>query len=311
MLNIILPLYNDWESLDILLKKIKAVESKENIGVCNIFVVNDSSSIPYKSDKSIFNGSCRTINLNKNIGHQKSIAVGLSYLLKTGIRGDVIIMDSDGEDMPEDIIKLVAAAKEESGKIIFAKRKKRNESLGFILFYNIYKLIFKLFTGKEIGFGNFCFVPASKLDKIVHLHEIWNHFSGGIMKSKLPFAEIPIDRGTRYAGKSKMNFNALVIHGLSAISVHIEAVLIRIIIFSVSAITMLLLVILASVAMKLFLHITSPGWATTVIIGSLIIIFQLFLTTLLFSFQVLNNRSLRLVLPIKDYADFIESVEEA
>jgi len=309
MINVITPLYNDWASLETLVKKLRIVESNPLIEKINLFCINDCSTLDCKINFEELKGAIQIISMNRNIGHQKSIAIGLSYIANLNIPCATIIMDSDGEDKPEDIIKLIEALKIEPDRIIFAKRKKRNEGLNFIFFYKFYKIIFRTFTGQNIAFGNFCCIPYVKLKKVVSLHEIWNHFSGGIVKSKIPYNAIEIDRGIRYEGKSKMNFTSLIIHGLSAISVHLETVLVRVLIATIIGILFSCLIVIIAISMKLVFKMASPGWTTSVITGSFIVIFQFFLATLLLSFQVLNNRSLKLFLPIKDYHDFIENIE--
>ena len=51
------------------------------------------------------------------------------------------------------------------------------------------------------------------------LIEINNHLAASIIKSKLPLVKIPINKGIRYIGHSKMNYVSLILHGLKAISV--------------------------------------------------------------------------------------------
>jgi hypothetical protein len=163
-------------------------------------------------------------------------------------------MDSDGEDKPEDIIQLIEASDKELDKIIFAKRTKRHEAIWFQVFYSVYKFIFSFLTGKTIAFGNFCIIPPALLTKITFVSEIWNHFSGGVIRSKLPYKHIPIERGKRLYGKSKMNFTSLVLHGLSAISVHIDTVAVRLVIFTISLVAISIFAIFTVIVIK-FLQI--------------------------------------------------------
>ncbi|MBC7410344.1 MAG: glycosyl transferase family 2, partial [Arcicella sp.] len=143
-----------------------------------------------------------------------------------------------------------------------------------------------------------------------YVSEIWNHFSGGIIRSKLPYISIPIERGVRLAGKSKMNFMSLFMHGLSAISVHLDTVAVRILIGSlimtaivgVGAVVVMIVKILSP-------ENASPGWATTLVTASIIIILQALLSSLFLIFTVLSYRIQKHFIPAKEYADFIEKVE--
>ncbi len=75
-----------------------------------------------------------------------------------------------------------------------------------------------MLTGMIIRFGNFCHIPDCQLDRLVCFPDLWNSLSGCI-KSGLPVVRIPTHRANRLTGFSKMNFTALVLHGLSTISV--------------------------------------------------------------------------------------------
>jgi hypothetical protein len=46
----------------------------------------------------------------RNLGHQRAIAIGLGYLKATVPGKFLIVMDSDGQDRPEDVRRLLAAA---------------------------------------------------------------------------------------------------------------------------------------------------------------------------------------------------------
>ena len=231
MIKVVIPLYNDWDALDLLLFEIKKSISFELFSKLSFVIVDDCSSIPCDIQRfSDYNLSI--IRLWRNVSHQKAIALGLSYLTQETDFEKVIVMDSDGEDMPSHIQNLYNASLLEPDKIIFAKRVKRSEGLFFRMGYSVYKLLFGLLTGKVIEFGNFSILSFRQAQKLTYVSEIWNHFSGGIIRSKLPYISIPIERGVRLAGKSKMNFMSLFMHGLSAISVHLDTVAVRILIGS-------------------------------------------------------------------------------
>jgi polyisoprenyl-phosphate glycosyltransferase len=309
MIKIVIPLYNDWDALDLLLKEIKKSVSVELFSTFSFVIVDDCSSIP--CDIQRFAGyDLSIIRLWRNVSHQKAIALGISYLTQTSDFEKVIVMDSDGEDRPSDLQHLYEASLQEPDKIIFAKRAKRSEGLVFRIGYLIYKSLFGLLTGKVIEFGNFSILPFRQAQKLAYVSEIWNHFPGGIIRSKLPYSSIPIERGTRLAGKSKMNFVSLVLHGLSAVSVHLDTVAVRILIGS------LLMTAIAGIGAIIVVIIrilspqnASPGWATTLVSASIIIIFQALLSSLFLIFTVLNYRTQKHFIPAKEYTDFIEKVE--
>jgi glycosyltransferase involved in cell wall biosynthesis len=305
---ILTPLYNDWEALGLLLERIHAVVPESLRREVSVVVVNDCSTLDPPALPTVL--PLRILHLSRNVGHQKAIALGLAYLAKEGTSGRIVVMDSDGEDRPEDIPRLVEASRQAPERIIFAHRSKRSEGPAFRIFYQVYKLVFRLLTGKVITFGNFSVIPARLARKLAHVSEIWNHFPGGIIRSRLPYASVPIERGTRLAGESKMNFVSLVLHGMSAISVHLDATAVRLLIASC------LLIVLAGVGIvvvsfiRLFISEWAfPNWATTLVTAFFIVILQAFFISLFMLFTVLSYRTQRHFIPALDYPDFIERVE--
>ena len=159
-------------------------------------------------------GQVSVVELKRNLGHQRAIALGLAYVSAERDCEAVLVMDGDGEDRPEDAMRLVEACREyEFRSMIFARRSKRSEGFSFQFFYNIYKFLYRLLTGREIRFGNFSAVPRQVLKRLVVVSEIWNNYAGGAMKSRVPIVEIDTKRGNRLSGKSSMSFISLVTHG--------------------------------------------------------------------------------------------------
>lgn len=169
-------------------------------------VVNDGSSLPIPQGFDTSGMPVLFLDLQKDMGHQKALSLAVAVLAHEFDVLGVFTMDSDGEDVPAYINDLLSKAKQKSGSIFFAQRKRRTESWQFKLFYHIYKYIFSLLTGKTISFGNFAFLPAEAVKSLSYKSDIFNHFSGGIIKSHLPYTTVPLDRGKRLAGKSQMNF---------------------------------------------------------------------------------------------------------
>ncbi|MHA4843858.1 glycosyltransferase [Flavitalea antarctica] len=302
------PVYNDWESYDKLLWDIRS-EFPGTEPQLRFLAINDCSGDLLKKEFMLAHPDLEIIELTRNLGHQKAIVIGLAHINDKYPGADVIVMDSDGEDKPQHIRKLMTAGKK-SQTIVFAKRGQRSEGLVFLWFYRLYKRIFYWLTGSVVDFGNFSFIPADYILKVVSLSEIWNHYSAGILRTKLPFTKIALERGQRYAGHSKMNFYSLIVHGLSAISVYSDVVATRLIVFSIGAVLTCVIGIIATLIWKFFTNFAVPNWATTVIIGLMIIIFQAFFMAVFMAFSVLSNRTQLAFLPSKDYRQYIARVIE-
>lgn len=300
-------MYNDWESCQLL---VEAIRQKNSTVFFNSLVfcwVNDGSTD--SAPKSLLRGQSHdfVVELTRNVGHQKAIALGIAYVSKYFPNQPIIVMDADGEDQPEHLALLESQGKQ-SDKIVFARRTKRHEGFVFQFFYRIYKLVFRLLTGKTIAFGNFSYIPSHLTVRVAHVSEIWNHFSGGIIKSRIPYSSIPLERGRRLAGESKMNFTSLVLHGLSAVAVHADTMAVRLMLFCIGLVCLSVVSIICVSLLKFFTPFTSPGWATTVVTGFSSLIMQSFLVSLLLLFVVLMYRTQKLFIPAKDYSDYISRI---
>lgn len=306
------PVFNDWESLHVLITQMEKIQVNNSNINFSIIVVNDGSTEENKIELKNNFIDTTILNLKVNIGHQRAIAVGLQYIYNEKDDYDyVVVMDSDGEDKPEDIILLLEkATKEDSKKIIFAQRKKRQESILFKTGYFFYKYLFYFLTGQKINFGNFSVIPKKLLGKVVHQNNIWNHYSGGIIQSKIPFDKVLLDRGKRYHGVSKMNFNNLIIHGLSSIAVYFDFLSLRILRYSLYGIGLCFISVMYIFYQKMFTNNAIPGWASSLILIISGIILQLFSVTLIVLLLQLSSRKNINAPNPKIYLDFIENKEK-
>lgn len=303
----LMPVFNDWTSCRVVLQEIQRLNEKfKGRYIFRTVIVNDCSTIEPDEEFKLYTKDVHVINLKINVGHQRAIAAGLQFIYNEFKDFDkVVVMDSDGEDKPEDIPLLIERC-ECAGKIIFAQRKRRQETLLFKTGYFIYKHLFRLLTGHQISFGNFSVIPHNLLKRVVLQENIWNHYSGAIIQSKIPFDKISLDRGKRYEGVSKMNLSSLVLHGLSSIAVYFDFLSIRILTFSIYGISICSLAVLYILFQKLFTNTAIPGWASSLILIIMGIILQLFLITLIVLLMQLSSRKNIAAPNTKRYIDFLE-----
>ena len=225
---ILIPVYNDRESLTKLIENINSEIEGINSEI-SIVVINDASSQQiidnYQNAENI--NSIEIVNMKENRGHARCIASGLKYIYEKKEFDYVIPMDGDGEDRPEEIKEFINQIQNSNNKPIVGKRVKRSESLFFKLCYEFHKIITLTFTGKSIKFGNFTCLPKITVEKLINEKATWNSFSGSLTKIENDLLEISSIRGDRYFGPSKMSFMNLLKHSLSIISVFKKTVLIR------------------------------------------------------------------------------------
>ena len=227
-IKILIPVYNDWQSLSQLMNEINDLLITTDFQI-SIIIVNDSSNHDrldeYKDLKNIH--SIKILNMKINQGHARCIATGLKYIYEKEDFDYIIPMDGDGEDRPEEIKEFLNQINNSNNKPIVGERIKRSENLIFKICYRIHKLITLIFTGKSIKFGNFTCLPKSVVEKMINEKATWNSFSGSLKKIENDTISVPSVRGKRYFGPSKMKFNDLIKHSLSIVSVFRKTVLMR------------------------------------------------------------------------------------
>ena len=227
-ITLLIPIYNDRESLKRLIENIN-FEVKDLNSEVSVVVINDASSQQiidtYQNLENI--NSFEIINMKENRGHARCIASGLKYIFEKKEFDYVMPMDGDGEDRPEEIKNFIHLAEQSNDQSIVGERTKRSESMFFKFCYLAHKIITLAFTGQNIKFGNFTCLSKSTVEKMLKEKATWNSFSGSLKKTEKNLLSIPSIRGTRYFGPSKMSFFNLLKHSLSIISVFRKTVLIR------------------------------------------------------------------------------------
>ena len=237
---ILIPIYNDRESLKLLIENINS-EIKNLNHEISLVVINDASSQQiidtYPNTENI--NSIEIINMKENRGHARCIASGLKYIFEKKEFDFVIPMDGDGEDRPEEIKNFIQLSEQSAEKSIIGERVKRSEGIIFQLCYQFHKFLTLAFTGHSIKFGNFTCLSRSTVQKLIGEKATWNSFSASLKKIEKDLLITPSIRGKRYFGPSQMSFPKLINHSLSIISVFKKKVLIRSALFIIIYILMI------------------------------------------------------------------------
>ncbi len=225
---ILIPVFNDWESLKKLIFEINENIKHIKNTIFECIIVNDASTIPHgEIKKPIFLKSIKILNMKKNRGHARCNAFGIRYAVNNEKFDYLILMDGDGEDRPEEIKTLINQALKYKKNSIVAKRIKRSEGIFFKFLYVVHKIITLLFTGKKIYFGNYSCLTRKDVEKISNISSLWSSYSGTLKKNVKELKEINSIRGLRYFGPSKMSLINLVVHSFSIIAVFKLYVLLR------------------------------------------------------------------------------------
>ena len=217
---ILIPVFNDWESLKKLLTEIENIIKNFPEIIIECVVVNDAStnSKPeLRKPEKI--KSLKILNMKENRGHARCNAFGIRYIIQNEKFDYLILMDGDGEDRPLELDSLIKEALKNSNCSVVAKRVKRSEGIFFQFLYLMHKIITYFFTGKKINFGNYTCLTKKDAEIISSKPSLWSSYSGTIKKNLSNLVEINSIRGTRYFGPSKMSLYKLIIHSFSIIAV--------------------------------------------------------------------------------------------
>ncbi len=225
---ILIPVYNDWDSLKKLINEINKNIKDQNDFIFKCLIINDASTFEQpKLVKPNNLVSLKILNMKENKGHARCNAFGLKYASEKEDFDYIIVMDGDGEDRPEELQSLTRKIQEYPDNSVVARRIKRSEGFLFKFLYELHKLITLIFTGKKIDFGNYSCLTKKDVETLVEKKSLWASYSGTVKKYLKKLRDIKSIRGSRYFGPSKMSFFNLVIHSFSIIAVFKYQVFIR------------------------------------------------------------------------------------
>ena len=250
---ILIPVFNDWQSV---FKLIENIDLQINNETIDIIIVNDASTESFDNNQKQFSkiNSVKIINLIKNGGHRKAIATGLKYCQENLEYDYIIPMDGDGEDRPEELKDFFNQVQETQPEVITATRIKRSESFLFKFLYSMHKIFTHLITGKLIKFGNYTCLSKNAVSKLLSDGSVWLSYSGAVTKHFPQFSIIQSIRGKRYFGPSKMSILALLLHSFRISTVFRENIFIRVVI------VILIFGLLAYYSSAYFLIPSLAGW---------------------------------------------------
>jgi len=303
---VLMPVYEDWASAAEVCRRMDACIGEVDAAVEVVWINDGSQTDPRPAVRELrlrHIGRISVLQLRRNLGHQRAIAIGLAYAATNLSAAALVIMDADGEDPPEQIPTLVReAVRLQLSSIVFAQRGRRVEGWRFRAFYFVYRMVHRLFTGRGIEIGNFSVMPWSLLAAIVVHPEIWNHYAAAVLQSRLPRAMIRLDRGHRIQGHSRMRFTDLVMHGLAALFAYHDVVSTRLLLG-----TVLLLLITSGALAALIATGAHLGMGT---IALVVTVGQFSTLALLAAFLTVMNRSAQPFLPARDYVHFVSGLTE-
>jgi polyisoprenyl-phosphate glycosyltransferase len=308
---VLMPVYNDWESARLLWDQLDRVVSALDQTRVAILCVDDGSTAPLSHPviREAFThiAGIDVLRLRRNVGHQRAYAIALTYIYQNLVCDAVLCMDADGEDRAGDIVPLLRQFEALGrGTAIFAARKRRLEGRIFQAGYLMFRWAHRLLVGLPVRIGNFSVLSFNHLSALVVSPDLWSHYAATVLKLRIPMATLPIDRGRRLVGRSRMNYVSLVIHGLSAFSVFSEVVATRVLIGGGIGFLLVSLLFFGLLGLHSLWRFGPGDWTiTAVVLVIFLVITNAVMMALSSAFGALARRDQLGFLPMRDAAYFV------
>ena len=212
-----------------------------------------------------------------NLGHQRALVYGLRVTAPDiGERDLIVTMDSDGEDQPEDLPRMLAPLIEAPDKhnlLCVARRTERQESFKFQIMYFFFRIMFRTLTGITVRSGNYA-AYRGWLARRMLLHPSFDIcYSSTLVSLDMLVTAVPCARGHRYAGQSRMNVFRLFMHGIRMLVPFTDRIAVRALSAFAAMFSVGVLLSLVVVGIRVFTTAAIPGWATATLLGVLTISF--------------------------------------
>ncbi|WP_031526210.1 glycosyltransferase family 2 protein [Dyadobacter crusticola] len=208
-ISIVAPLYNESESLPLLVQRINALMDSSPLAI-EVVLIDDGS----KDDTALkikqvalMDERYHGVFLSRNHGHQLALTAGISAARGTEA---LFVIDGDLQDPPELLPEFYKLLKE-GNDVVYAVRKKRKEGLikrtGYHLFYRILRSI--SYVDIPLDSGDFALVSRRVVDVMNKMPEESRYLRG--MRSWIGFKQTgyEYERDARAAGESKYSFKQL------------------------------------------------------------------------------------------------------
>ena len=310
---ILIPVFNDWDCVYLMLPLLDRTLSQSRADI-RVLLVDDGSTrvVPpalaqhdYEHIRKI-----EILHLSRNLGHQRAIAIGLYHIHLHMPCDKVLIMDADGQDLPDHAAVLLAQSAQHPDQVIFAARTKRLETFAFRACYHLYRLIHLALTGISVRVGNFSVLPWEALARLVVVSDLWSHYAAAVFRARILYQTVPLPRGQRLVGNSRMNFSALLVHGLSAICVFGDIVSARVFAGAVALTALTAGGGMAALCAHWATGWTIPLWTRYLLASLLFMDVQSVLLAIVLAFTIIANRSQMSFIPVRDGRYFVRGQKQ-
>jgi dolichol-phosphate mannosyltransferase len=267
LVSIVLPVFNESKVLEKLIAHLQSAVSA-CATTAEIIFVNDGSSDgsgEILDSLAARHNEVRVVHFSRNFGHQAAVQAGLVQA-----RGDVVlVMDSDMQDSPDAIGKLLNKW-QEGYDVVYAVRVSRKEAWWKrCLFNGFHKLLARVATTRiPADAGNFGLMDARVARQVVTLAERDRYLPG--LRSWVGFRQtgVEVERRERYDDKPRVSLRGL--WRLAKTAIFSFSTLPLSIFYAIGYGALALFVVLAAVSVycRLFTDLTIAGWTSHILSAS-------------------------------------------
>lgn len=216
LLSIVVPCFNEDESVEIFLEEIQKTLKDYNF---EVIYVNDGSSdntLKYIKELASKNSNVKYISFSRNFGKESAIFAGLKYA-----SGDYIcLMDADLQHPPKLIPEMLEAVLDEGYDVAAARRvsRKGEPKIKSFFSHRFYKVFNKISNIDMVeGATDYRIMTRQVVDSVLNLPE-YNRFSKGLFQwVGFDTKWIEYENIERIAGESTWSFWGLIKYSIEGL----------------------------------------------------------------------------------------------
>lgn len=165
-LSLVIPVFNEEESLPELFDWIISVVDREQISTEVIFIDDGSDDSSWEVITKLHQRDSRAVGIRFNRNYGKSAALQTGF---TASRGQVVItMDADLQDSPEEIPGLIKMINEDGYHMVSGWKKKRHDPLGKTIPSKFFNAVTRWVSGIQLNDFN-CGLKAYRHDVVKNI----------------------------------------------------------------------------------------------------------------------------------------------
>jgi glycosyltransferase involved in cell wall biosynthesis len=214
--SVVIPAFNERENLEVLHTRLTKV--MKSIGEpYEIVFVDDGStdgSFQILRDLHQKDSNVKVIRFTRNFGQHIAMTAGLDHC-----KGEnIIAMDADLQDQPEEIPKLLAKLRQ-GYDIVYGLRRKRRDNIFKRLSSKLYLGLLAKLTSQTVNpeIAPLRIMTRRVVDYMGQLRERSRFYGGLVAWLGFPYAVVDIEHSERFAGKTKYSFRKLLRHAAEGV----------------------------------------------------------------------------------------------